>query len=87
MWPTKLPSARLSPKGAVTPDPQSCFRAITGRDCDRINAVLAAVGYNFSLLLRWFEELLHVLSLILWHALLAVSLHRTRCRKIFFTAD
>jgi hypothetical protein len=26
-------------------------------------------------------------SLILWHALLAVPLHLTRCRKIFFTAD
>ena len=42
------------------------------RDGDRINAVLAAAGYNFSLLLRWFEELLRVLSLILCHALLAV---------------
>ena len=33
--------------------------------------MLAAAGYNFSLLLRWFEELLRVLSLILCHALLA----------------
>jgi hypothetical protein len=49
--------------------------------------VLAAAGYNFSLLLRWFEELLRVLSLILWHALLATPLHLTRCRKTFFTAD
>src|SRR5258708_6763643 len=32
---------------------------------DRINAVLAAAGFNFSLLLRWFEELLRVLLLIL----------------------
>jgi len=54
---------------------------------DRINAVLAAAGYNFSLLLRWFEELLRALSLILWHALLAAPLHLTRCRKTFFTAD
>src|SRR5262245_7376974 len=60
---------------------------LTGRDGDRINAVLAAAGYNFSLLLRWFEELLPALSLILWHALLAASLHLTRCRKTFFTAD
>jgi hypothetical protein len=61
----------------------------TGRDGDRINAVLAAAGYNFSLLLRWFEELLRVLSLILCHALLAKKnpLHLTRCRKTFFTAD
>src|SRR5262249_13836476 len=60
---------------------------LTGRDGDRINAVLAAGGYNFGLLLRWFEELLRVLSLILCHALLAVPLHLTRCREIFFTAD
>jgi HTH-like domain len=60
---------------------------LAGRDGDRINAVLAAAGYNFSLLLRSFEELLRVLSLILWHALLAVPLHLTRCRKIFFMAD
>src|SRR5262249_52404995 len=60
---------------------------LTGRDGDRINAVLAAAGYNFSLLLRWFEELLRVLSLILCHALLAAPLHLTRCRKTFFTAD
>src|SRR5262249_13775820 len=60
---------------------------LTGRDGDRINAVLAAAGYNFSLLLRWFEELLRVLSLILCHALLAAPLHLTRFRKTFFTAD
>src|SRR5262249_47845649 len=60
---------------------------LTGRDGDRINAVLAAAGYNFSLLLRRFEELLRVLSLILWRALLATPLHLTRCRKTFFTAD
>ena len=35
---------------------------LKGRDGDRINAVLAAAGYNFSLLLRWFEELLRALS-------------------------
>jgi transposase, IS5 family len=26
---------------------------LKGRDGDRINAVLAAAGYNFALLLRW----------------------------------
>lgn len=31
---------------------------LKGRDGDRINAVLAAAGYNFGLLLRWFEALL-----------------------------
>jgi IS5 family transposase len=38
---------------------------LKGRDGDRINAVLAAAGYNFRLLLRWFEQFLRVLSLIL----------------------
>ena len=31
---------------------------LKGRDGDRINAVLAAAGYNFRLLLRWLAELL-----------------------------
>jgi len=31
---------------------------LKGRDGDRINAVLAAAGYNFGLLLRWLAELL-----------------------------
>ena len=35
---------------------------LKGRDGDRINAVLAAAGYNFSLLLRWLERLLRALS-------------------------
>ena len=34
---------------------------LKGRDGDRINAVLAAAGYNFGLLLRWLAELLRVL--------------------------
>jgi IS5 family transposase len=32
---------------------------LKGRDGDRINPVLAAVGFNFHLLLRWFGRLLH----------------------------
>ena len=32
-----------------------------GRDGDRINAAHAAVGYNFSLLLRWLARLLRAL--------------------------
>jgi len=32
---------------------------LKGRDGDRINPVLAAAGFNFHLLLRWFEQLLH----------------------------
>jgi IS5 family transposase len=31
---------------------------LTGREGDRINAVLSAAGYNFSLLLRWLADLL-----------------------------
>jgi len=34
---------------------------LRGRDGDRINAVLAAAGYNFGLLLRWLVRLLSVL--------------------------
>ena len=41
---------------------------LKGRDGDRANAVLAAAGYNFSLLIRWFEWLLRALVLILWRA-------------------
>ena len=37
---------------------------LKGRDGDRINAVLAAAGFNFSLLLRWFEKLLRAWLLI-----------------------
>jgi IS5 family transposase len=42
-----------------------------GRDGDRINAVIAAAGYNFSLVLPWFRRLLHTLLLILARAILA----------------
>ena len=31
---------------------------LRGRHGDRANAVLAAAGYNFSLLLRWLAEIL-----------------------------
>ena len=34
---------------------------LKGRDGDRINAVLAAAGYNFSLLLRWLARFLRAL--------------------------
>jgi transposase, IS5 family len=34
---------------------------LNGKEGDRINAVLAAVGFNFSLLLRWLAELLRAL--------------------------
>jgi IS5 family transposase len=38
---------------------------LKGRDGDRINAVLAAAGYNFSLLLRWLERFLRALMRML----------------------
>jgi IS5 family transposase len=38
---------------------------LKGRNGDRINAVLAAAGYNFSLLLRWLERLLRALMRML----------------------
>jgi transposase, IS5 family len=34
---------------------------LKGRLGDRINAVLAAAGYNFGLLLRWLAELLRII--------------------------
>ena len=34
---------------------------LKGRAGDRANAVLAAAGYNFALLLRWFRRLLRAL--------------------------
>jgi IS5 family transposase len=38
---------------------------LKGREGDRINVVLSAVGYNFSLLLRWLAALLCALILML----------------------
>lgn len=38
---------------------------LKGREGDRINAILAAAGYNFSLLIRWLAELLRALLLLL----------------------
>jgi transposase, IS5 family len=40
-------------------------RSLPVANRDRINAVLAAVGYNFSLLLRWLVALLCALILML----------------------
>ena len=38
---------------------------LKGREGDRINAILAAAGYNLGLLLRWLERLLRALILLL----------------------
>ncbi len=55
---------------------------LKGRDGDRINAVLAAAGYNFSLLLRWFRCLLRSLLLILVRAVLAPASLKTALGNI-----
>jgi transposase, IS5 family len=53
-----------------------------GRHGDRITAVLAAAGYDFSLLLRWFEDLLRIPPLAPPFG------PRLNCRpKTFFTDD
>jgi len=49
---------------------------LKGRDGDRSNAVLAAAGYNFSLLLRWLARLLRALI----QALLLPSPSATRLK-------
>jgi IS5 family transposase len=41
---------------------------LKGRAGDCANAVLAAAGYNFALLLPWLEELLRVLLAVLCRA-------------------
>lgn len=38
---------------------------LTHRQGDAVNAILAAAGYNFSLLLKWFRELLACLFVLL----------------------
>src|SRR5437660_346091 len=47
---------------------------LKGRDGDRSNAVLAAAGYNFSLLVRWLARLLRALIRALLPAPLAAQI-------------
>ena len=47
---------------------------LKGRNGDRANAVLAAAGYNFSLLLRWIEALLRALITALLRAPFAAQI-------------
>ena len=56
--------------GHVKEDHRMGRNYLKGREGDRNNAVLAAAGYNFSLLLRWFDELLRALLLMLRRTLL-----------------
>ena len=44
---------------------------LKGREGDRINAVLAAASFNFSLLLRWFQRLLRALLAALFRAVVS----------------
>jgi len=46
---------------------------LKGRDGARANAVLAAAGDNFSLLLRWFEALLRALLAAILRAAFAAQ--------------
>ncbi|WP_024316136.1 transposase, partial [Rhizobium favelukesii] len=38
---------------------------LAGEQGDAVNAVLAAAGYNFSLLLRWFRQLLCLVAALI----------------------
>ncbi|HXH28080.1 MAG TPA: IS5 family transposase [Candidatus Polarisedimenticolia bacterium] len=51
--------------GHVKEDHRMGRNYLKGRDGDRANAVLAAAGYNFSLLIRWFEALLRALIAVI----------------------
>lgn len=57
--------------GHLKDDQRMRRNRLKGRKGDRINAVLAAAGYNFSLLLRWFRRLWRALLPILARAILA----------------
>jgi hypothetical protein len=59
---------------------------LKGRDGDRINAVLAAAGYNFSLLPRWLASLLCALIRALFPEPLLARSAKTAAQP-FFTAD
>lgn len=51
--------------GHVKTDHRMDRNYLKGRDGDRANAVLAAAGYNFSLLLRWLRRLLRLILRLL----------------------
>ena len=54
--------------GHLKADHRMARNYLKGRHGDRANAVLAAAGYNFALLLRWLERILR--------ALIAVAVRR-----------
>jgi IS5 family transposase len=59
--------------GHVKAEHRMARNYLKGRDGDRINAVLAAAGYNFGLLLRWLARLLRALFQALITALPGVQ--------------
>jgi transposase, IS5 family len=56
--------------GHIKSDHRMDRNYLKGRDGDRANAVLAAAGYNFRLLLRWLKKLLRAFLATLWRAVL-----------------
>ena len=60
---------------------------LKGRDGDRSNAVLAAAGYNFSLLLRWLARLLRALIRALFPAPPSTPNRLKTTAHPFFTDD
>jgi IS5 family transposase len=52
---------------------------LKGRDGDRMNAVLAAAGFNFHLLRRWLEALLRALILMLLSSSTRQAISPVRC--------
>jgi transposase, IS5 family len=60
---------------------------LKGRDGDRINAILAAAGYNFSLLLRWLRRLLRALFAMLFPPLIGPQYSLKNAAQSFFTSD
>jgi IS5 family transposase len=59
---------------------------LKGRDGDRANAVLAAAGYNFGLLLGWFEAPLCALIAALFRAGLTLP-NRVKIRQRGFLTN
>ncbi|WP_041801588.1 IS5-like element ISRpa8 family transposase [Rhodopseudomonas palustris] len=73
---TKIIRREMKRRAAVEPvighlkaDHRMGRNYLKGRDGDRINPVLAAAGFNFHLLLRWFERLLRALFAALYRVI------------------
>src|SRR6185437_11449354 len=60
---------------------------LKGQDGSCIKGALAAAGYNFSLLLRWFEKLLHAQLSTLCRGLPPPAPRPAQPSETFFTSD